>query len=96
LHWVAGALIQAGLTQEACDVFTEALAAIRSIEDADDYRSLALGEVVQTLTLAGLTQEACDVFTEALAVARSIEDASSRAWALSDVAEALTLAGRTK
>jgi hypothetical protein len=86
---------KAGLTQEAGDVFTEALAAIRSIEDAD-YRSLALGEVVQTLTLSGLTQDAGDVFTEVLGVARSIEDPYSRAWALSGVAEALTQAGRTK
>jgi tetratricopeptide (TPR) repeat protein len=86
---------KAGLTQEAGDVFTEALAAARSIEYASS-RAGALHWLAGALTQAGLTQEACDVFTEALAAARSIEYASSRAWALSGVAEALTQAGRTK
>jgi hypothetical protein len=67
----------------------------KQIQDTQRYVRRLVGYMVGKKK-AGLTQEAGDVFTEALAVARSIEDASSRAWALSGVAEALTQAGRTK
>src|SRR5262249_16014781 len=71
---------------EAREAATEALAAAREIEDADD-RADALSAIAEALAKAGMATEAREAATEALAAAREIEDASAHANALMAVVD---------